>query len=116
MAMLTVNGQAVPPPSRLTAAVFDAAGGVSRHAAGNAGRDVSALKRRLELSWAYMAGGDLAALLAAMNGFFEVVYPEPQTGDARSMTCYCGERTSGVLRMQNGVPLWTDVKMTWTER
>lgn len=116
MAMLTVNGQAVPSPSQMKVAVFEALGGVNRNAAGNAVMDLSAVKRRLELGWAHMSGEALAALLTAMNGFFEAVYPDPQTGEMRSMTCYCGERTSGVLRMQDGVPLWTDVKMTWTER
>ena len=116
MGMLMVNGAAVPAPTALTATVFDVASNVSRNAAGNAVMDLQAVKRKLELSWAHMDGAALATLLEAMNGFFEVDYPDPQSGEQRRMTCYCSERVAGILRMANGTPVWTDVKMSWTER
>ena len=114
--MLTVNGWTAPAPSGMHAALFDVSQNISRSASGCAVIDRTAAKRRLELTWAHMTGTDLAALLEQLSGFFEVVYPDPQTGTARSMTCYCSEKTTGIMRMQDGNPVWTDVKMTWTER
>lgn len=116
MAMLSVNGRAIDAPSALSVAVFDVSAGVSRNAAGNAVMDRTAVKRRLEISWAHLRGEALAALLDQIGGFFDVVYPDPLSGEARSMQCYCGEKIAGILRMDAGEPLWTDVKMTWTER
>lgn len=116
MAMLTVNGSAIPAPSKLSVAVFDVSGGVSRSASGGAVIDRTAVKRRLEISWAHMAGDALSMLLGQMGGFFDVAYPDPQSGNMRTMQCYCSERIAGILRMGDAGPVWTDVKMTWTER
>ena len=116
VAMLLVNGRAVPAPSGLQVAVFDVSSGEKRNAAGNAVLDRSAVKRRLELTWAHISGADLAALLGEIGGLFEAAYPDPVSGQERSMQCYCSERIAGILRMAQGVPVWTDVKMIWTER
>ena len=48
--------------------------------------------------------------------FFTAAYPDPQTGGIRAMICYCGDRATGILRMENGKPVWTDVEMNWIER
>lgn len=116
MAMLKVNGAVIPAPAALKVTVFDVASDVSRNAAGNAVMDLRAVKRKLELSWAHMRGTDFAALLNEMNGFFEVDYPDPQSGGQRRMSCYCSERAAGILRMEEGNAVWTDIKMVWTER
>lgn len=114
--MLLVNGAAAPAPSAMQVTVFDVSSGEKRNAAGSAVIDRTAVKRRLELQWAHISGEDLAALLNEIGGLFEVSYPDPVSGQDRSMQCYCGERVAGILRMQAGKPVWTDVKMIWTER
>lgn len=116
MAMLRVNGAAMPAPSAMKVTVFDVSSGERRNAAGSAVMDRIAVKRRLELRWAHLRGEQLSALLQAMDGFFEVTYPDPQDGAIRSATCFCSERSADMLRMQEGEPLWIEVKMTWTER
>ena len=116
MAMLRVNGAAMPAPSAMKVTVFDVSSGASRNAAGNAVMDRTGVKRRLELAWACLGGDELSALLQAMNGFFAVSYPDPENGDVRSMSCYCSERSAEVMRMAEGKPVWTGVKMSWTER
>lgn len=116
MGMLMVNKMAISAPTGLKVTVFDVGAEVSRNAAGNAVMDICAEKRKLDLQWAHMDGAALSALLEAMNGFFEVDYPDPLSGGQRTMFCYCSERTVGILRMVDGEPVWTDVKMVWTER
>jgi len=79
--------------------------------------DHVAAKRRLELRWPCLAPDQLQILLNATCGaFFEAGYPDPIAGGMRTMTCYCGERAMGVLRMDGGRPLWTDIEMNWIER
>lgn len=116
MAMLIVNGANMPAPSGLHVSIADTSGGVTRSASGRAVLDRSVLKRRLDLNWAHLSGAELALLLQETQGFFTVRYPDPMTGSERSMQCCCGEKTTGMLRMQDGRPVWTDVKMSWTER
>lgn len=114
--MLKINGVAAPTPSALRMTIFDVSSSVNRNAAGNAVMDMGAVKRKMELNWAHMSAAELAALLKEMNGFFEVDYPEPETGEEKHMCCYCSDRTMGILRMMDGEPIWTDIKMTWTQR
>lgn len=116
MAMLRVNGAAILAPSAMKAAIFDISSGVNRNAKGNAVVDRRAVKRRLELAWAHLEGEALAQLLQAMDGFFTVSYPDPESGAAREMCCYCSERSVEMLRMDADRPIWIGVKMTWTER
>lgn len=118
MSMLTVNGAAMPAPSAMKVEIFDVSSGVSRNAAGGAVVDRMGVKRRLNLKWSHLTGDQLSALLNATAGscFFEVAYPDPVDGGMRSMRCHCGDRAAGMLRMEDGEPIWTDVEMIWTER
>lgn len=118
MPVLQVNEQAVPTPSALSVTVYDAGGTVDRNARGDTVIDRGAVKRRLDLTWAHLTPAELSGLLAAVgaSAFFEATYPDPETGAARTMTCYAEERSAAVLRVEGGAPVWRDLKMRWTER
>lgn len=118
MAVLKVNGADMPAPSAMKISIFDVSATADRSASGKMIIDRVGTKRKLELSWAYLSAAELSALLTAVGEktFFTAAYPDPQTGGERSMTCYCGDRATGVLRMENGAPVWTDVEMNWIER
>ena len=118
MALLTVNGAEMPAPTTLKINIFDVSATADRNASGNVVIDRVGTKRKLEMTWAHMTAAQLSALLTAVGEklFFTAGYPDPQTGGMRSMTCYCGDRATGVLRMENGNPVWTDVEMNWIER
>jgi len=118
MAVLMVNGAAMPTPAAMKINIFDVSSTADRNASGNVVIDRVGTKRKLELRWAHLEPDQLQALLAAVNAqvFFTAEYPDPQTGGMRAMTCYCGDRAVGVLRMEGGRPVWTDVEMNWIER
>ncbi|MBQ8508255.1 MAG: hypothetical protein IJ466_12605 [Clostridia bacterium] len=118
MAMLLINGAEMPAPSALKVTLFDVSSPQERSAAGGIVMDRVAVKRRLELSWAFLSGSDLARLLNAVTeaAFFEADYPDPAAGEMRGMTCCCGDRATGILRMEGGEPIWTNVEMTFTEK
>lgn len=117
MAILLVNGAEVAPPSEMRVSVYDISGAADRNANGGAVIDRVAVKRKIELKWAHLTAAQLSALLGAVGGeaFFQATYPDPATGAAREMTCYAGERTAAVLRVENGQPVWTDLAMEWIE-
>ena len=118
MAVLFVNGQAVPAPASMKVTVFDVSSTADRNASGNVVIDRVGTKRKLELSWAHLTGSQLSALLTAVGTevFFTVQYPDPQTGGMRSMECYSGDRSTGIMRVEGGEPVWTKIEMNWIER
>lgn len=118
MAMLTVNGAAVPAPSSMEWTVFDVGSSAARNAMGGAVVDRLGVKRRLDLKWAYMSAADMAALLQRLNqaAFFIVSCPDAQSGEIRQMNCYCSEKSAKLSRMRGEIPEWVDVQMQWTER
>lgn len=118
MAMLMVNGTAVPAPSEMKVTIASVSSGMKRSASGHGVLDRTSVKRILALRWACMSGEELGALLESVGtgGFFDAAYPDPESGEMRSMTCCAGERTAGMLRMENGAPVWRNIEMTWMER
>ena len=58
----------------------------------------------------------MGVLLGAVGEpFFSATYFDPVTGAERTMDCRCGEKSSGVLIMRNGEPVWSDVDMELSE-
>lgn len=118
MAVLTVNGVEMPSPSSMKVEIFDVGSFGERSASGRLVSDRIAVKRKLALKWACLTPEQLGRLLGAVGqaAFFEVGYPDPETGGAGSMVCACSERTAGVLMIRDDRPVWTDVEMEWIER
>ena len=118
MAVITVNGAAMPAPSTLKVTIFDVASTADRNASGQVVMDRVGTKRKLEMTWAHLTPAQLSQLLQAVGAdvFFTAGYPDPQTAQMRTMTCYCGDRTGGILRMISGAPVWTNIEMNWIER
>ena len=116
--MLTINGSTVKSPSSMEIQLFEVGDATRRNAAGEQIIDRIATKRRISLSWAVMTPEQLSSLFSAMGDppFFTVSYFDPVTGLARMTTCSCDERSTGILRITDGIPVWRDVTMTWTER
>ncbi len=115
--MLKINGAAAPSPSALTVSLEDISGAAERSAAGSAVRDYAGAKRRLKLRWAHLTGLQLRAILQAVDAcFFNVNYPDPLTGALATVQCWCAARSMGMLRMQDGAPVWTDIEMEWVEK
>lgn len=117
MAVLTVNGAAIPAPSEMNVSIFEVGSGDVRSASGNLVADVTAVKRRISLRWAHLTPVELGGLLGQLSAaLFEVSYPDPLTAASRTMICRCSESTAGVLKIVGDQPVWTDVRMEWIER
>lgn len=118
MAVLKVNGADIPTPSAMKVNIFDVSATADRSASGKLMVDRVATKRKLEMTWARLTAQQLSTLLGAVGEkvFFTAEYPDPQSGGRRSMVCYSGDRAVGILRMEAGEPIWTDVEMNWIER
>lgn len=75
-------------------------------------------KRKLEMSWNYLSQANLTSLIAALSTdiFFTVTYPDPLLGTNNTITCYVGDRTVGMMKYQDGVPIWKDFKANVIEQ
>lgn len=114
--MIKINGTAIPTPSEFKITIKDSAA-AERSASGMAIMDFSGSKRTLKLKWAHLYGEPLASLLQLVEGnFFAVEFPDPVTGGMATANFWCGGRTAGVLRVDEGIPVWTDIEMEWSEQ
>lgn len=117
MAVLKVNGETIPSPTEMKITLVEVGSGDVRSASGALVRDVLAVKRRLTLRWAHVAQAELSELLGAVSGTaFQAEYPDPVTRSTRTAMFRAGDVSAGVLRMADGIPIWTDVSMEWIER
>ncbi len=117
MAILYIGGEEAPSPSEMRVTLFDVGSQETRAASGILLVDRVAEKRRIGPWWAHLDCEALADLPERTSEtFFEAAYPDPVTMTTRTMTCRCAERSVGVMKMESGAPVWTDIEMTWEER
>lgn len=114
--MLKINGVDIATPSVFSVEINDVDGESERNARGDMVRDRIAVKRKLNLEWPPLTQSQIQTLLTAVSDvFFNVTYPDPQQGTV-TKNMYVGNRTTAVLRIKNGVPLWDGLKMSFVER
>lgn len=115
--MISVNGATIKTPSRCQVGIFDVSSSADRNAQGEILIDRVGTKRKLEMEWPALTNSEMSALLSAVTDvFFTCAYPDPQTGANRTMTCYVGDRTAPVYRLNGGVPMWEGLKMNFIEK
>lgn len=115
--MLKINGVQIPTPQSFSVEISDLDGESNRNAKGELVRDRIAVKRKLECAWPPLTNQQISTLLTAVSSvFFDVTYPDPQTGTNITKTFYVGDRKSAVLRIKNGVPIWEGLEMNFVER
>lgn len=117
MAMLTLNGAALPDPSALSVELQDALLSARRTLSGAASVSRAAVKRRVRCYWAHMPAGAAGrhALALAGSAVATLSYPDPLTGQSRAMQAYCGERSVGLARQSGGETVWTGVEIIFME-
>lgn len=117
MAVLTVAGVAFPTPTTLSVSINDIA---------NAERNTNATmiaerigtKRKIELSYVFLTAAQTQSILSTVQAsfFFTVTYPDPLTGSNRTMTCYSGDKSVGIVDILAGVIRFKDIKLSFIER
>ena len=115
--MLKINGVAVAAPKVFKVDISDIDGETNRNAKGDMIRDRVATKRKLNCEWAPLTMAQISTLLKAVKGvFFTVEYPDPMEGSFITKTFYVGDRTTPMLYMKDGVPMWEGLSMNFIER
>ena len=116
MALIKINGVALPTPTDLQIGIMDLSK-AERNARGMMMIERVATKRKLEISYSFLSKDDMSQVLNAVSPvFFTVTYMDPQEDELISKTFYCGDRNCGMLDFRNGVPRYKDVKFDLVER
>lgn len=96
---------------------LDDADSTTRTANGTLNRDRVAVKRQIEMKFPPLKRNIMATLLQQMrSSFFEINYPDPMTGNNRTITAYVGDRSVPLAINRNGELYWGDLTVVITER
>lgn len=115
MSLVTINGVAIATPSSYDWNIMDISN-AERNAKGNIIIERINTKRKLELGWSYLTASQMSTLLQAVsNVTFSVTFVDAQTNSTMTKTMYVGDRKTGMIDFQNGVPRYKDVKFNLIE-
>jgi hypothetical protein len=117
VAIILVDGVAIPTPSEMSVGVMDLSK-AERNANGLMLIERIATKQKLEFTWMYLTETQLRDLLSAISPvFFSVTYPDPTSAGTRTESFYVGDRNMGILDFNNeGVPRYKDVSFNFIQR
>ena len=118
MSVLQVNGADIPAPSSLQVAISDQDLNSDTDANGNLHRNRIAIKRKLTCEWGPLSWQDTSKLLSAIKDvFFDVTYPDPQTGKYETKRMYVGDRSVPVLILNDdGSISWGNLSANFVEK
>lgn len=116
--MIQINGVYVKSPNTFQPTISDLDGNTTRTANGTLVRDRIAVKRKLQMSWSALTPAELSTLLTAVSPlFFDVTYPDPQTGTRITKTFYVGDRTPAMAIYGDGSNIiWENLSMNFIEK
>lgn len=115
--MLTIDGKAIPTPSKFNITYNDLdSEETGRSLDGNLHRDVIGTNfRTIDLEWKTMERGALRILLNALSKkTFSVTYYDPIEDAKVTKTMYAGNRKVDMYNyiIDNGKPLWLDISVS----
>lgn len=89
-----------------------------RMADGTMTMDIIAEKRRLDLSWPIIKDADLQQILSLLKNkaFHTITYPDPESGDAHTITVYRGDVSTVTGHRLEGSRYWRDVSIALIEQ
>ncbi len=116
--MVTIDGVGIITPSDTRVVPFDIEK-EERAASGKLRVDTVATKRRLQFGWSLIKHEDIKCILdlLAAKKFHTIVYPDPQGGEAHTITAKVdGNVQISSWRRIGGVRYWRDVSISLIEQ
>jgi len=122
MAVLEINSVRVKTPFSLKVTLQDIdSDDTGRNQKGTMVRDRvvggADAKRKVECTWKALTSQETSALLKSMDAVsFNVTYPDPYTGTARTMKAYVGDRSLPIYVMRpDGSYVWESLSANFVE-
>lgn len=108
MALLEINGAVIPAPSKCSIGIADQDIDSDTDANAELHRNRVAVKRQIQNEWGPLSWSEISTILTSIQDvFFNVKYPDPQTGKFETKRMYVGNRTSPVAVLND------DGSITW---
>ncbi len=116
MAIISINGVAIPSPTELTVAVQDISK-ADRNANGTMVLERIATKQKLTCKWGFINDYNLSQILQAISGVsYSVTYTNPLSYKVETKQMYCGDRQAGyIIKQDDGVILYKDFQVDFIE-
>ena len=114
--MIKINDVPIKTPQRFFVRIRPVQG-MNINALGEALIDRTAVKRDLELEYGPLTNAEISTILTALIPvYFEVEYPDPVTGAARTMIGYVGEKSAPMYNYLGSTPFWEGLSLTLSEK
>lgn len=116
--MISINGTQIAPPDSYKVTIADLDSSANRSGNGTLYRDRVAIKRTIEMSWAFLDSQELSVLLKSVSTvYFPVTYLDPELNGHKTGTFYVSDRPAGIaVKNSDGSYKWRDISMSLIER
>ena len=116
MALISINGVALPTPSEFSVGIYDISK-AERNAKGNLIIERITTKIKLSITYSYLTGPQLKTVLQAIEPtFYNVTYMDPLDNLMKTSSFYCGDRSVGMVDFVGNVPRYKDLGFELIER
>lgn len=118
MEILKINGVIIPAPDKLQVTIADQDLNSEADANAELHRNRVAVKRKISCTWGPLSWTDMSKTLTSIKDvFFNVYYPDPQTGKFETKRMYVGDRTAPVLVIsETGEITWEGLSADLVEK
>lgn len=118
MSILQINGADIPAPKTCKIGISDQDLNSDTDTNGDLHRNRIAIKRKISNEWGPLTWSEISDILTSIkDAFFNVTYPDPQTGKYETKRMYVGDRTSPIAVLQdNGSIMWEGLTADFVEK
>lgn len=118
MVILEINGVAITAPKKCKILVSDQDLNSDTDANAELHRNRVAIKRKISNEWGPLSWSEISTILTSIKDvFFNVKYPDPQTGKFETKRFYVGDRTAPILVIgEDGSIMWEGLAADFVEK
>lgn len=118
MSILQVNGAEITAPKTCKIGISDQDYNSDTDSNGNLHRNRVAIKRKISNEWGPLTWTEISRILTSIKDvFFNVTYPDPQTGKYETKRMYVGDRTAPIAVLQDdGSIMWEGLTADFVEK
>jgi len=117
MSIIRINGAEIPAPLPFSVGISDQDLNSDTDANAELHRNRVAVKRKLDLEWGPLSWPDISKILKSIKDvFFDVTYPDPETGNFETIRAYVGDRTAPICIVEGDQITWAGLKANIVEK
>lgn len=117
MNILEINDTVIPSPTRIQVIISDQDLNSDTDANMELHRNRVAVKRKISCEWKSLTWDEIKTILTAIKDvFFNIRYPDPETGNFETKVFYVSDRTAPVLVTKGDSIIWEGLACDFVEK